>query len=48
MFGSSYSENPLWSQFRRLEQELDEVFGSGTAWSGGIRSLPPALSLPLT
>lgn len=41
MFGSSYSESPLWSQFRRLEQELDEVFGSGTAWSGGIRSLPP-------
>lgn len=41
MFGSYYSESPLLTQFRRLEQELDEAFGSGTPWSGGIRSLPP-------
>jgi HSP20 family protein len=41
MFGSiTLSENPLFSQFRQLEQELDEVFGS-TPWTGGIRSLPP-------
>lgn len=41
MFGSLYSDNPLLAQFRRLEEELDEVFGSGTPWAGGIRSLPP-------
>jgi len=42
MFGSSlYSESPLLAQFRRLEEELDEVFGSATPWTGGIRSLPP-------
>jgi HSP20 family protein len=41
MFGSFYSENPLLAQFRRLEEELDEVFGSATPWTGGIRSLPP-------
>lgn len=41
MYGSYYSENPLFAEFRRLEQELDEVFGSGTPWTGGIRSLPP-------
>lgn len=41
MFGNIYSETPLWSQLRRLEQEFDEAFGAGTAWSGGIRSLPP-------
>jgi HSP20 family protein len=41
MFGTLYSETPLLSQFRRLEQDLDEVYGAGTAWSGGIRSLPP-------
>lgn len=41
MFGQPYSENPLFAQLRRLEQELDEVFGSSTPWSGGIRSLPP-------
>ena len=41
MFGSVYSESPLLAQFRRLEQELDEVFGSATPWTGGIRSLPP-------
>jgi HSP20 family protein len=41
MFGSVYSESPLLSQFRRLEEELDEIFGSATPWTGGIRSLPP-------
>jgi HSP20 family protein len=41
MFGSVYSENPLLAQFRRLEEELDEVFGGATPWAGGIRSLPP-------
>ncbi len=41
MIGSVYSESPLLAQFRRLEQELDEVFGSATPWTGGIRSLPP-------
>jgi HSP20 family protein len=42
MFGNiGYSENPLFAQFRRLEQELDEAFGSSTPWTGGIRSLPP-------
>jgi HSP20 family protein len=41
MFGSLYSESPLVAQFRRLEEELDEVFGSATPRTGGIRSLPP-------
>lgn len=41
MFGSVYSESPLLAQFRRLEEELDEVFGSATSWTSGIRSLPP-------
>jgi len=41
MFTSPYSESPLAAQFRRLEQELDEVFGGATPWTGGIRSLPP-------
>ena len=38
MFGSSHSDNPLLAHFRRLEEELDEVFGRGTPWTGGIRS----------
>jgi HSP20 family protein len=41
MFGNLYSDNPLLAQFRRLEEELDEVFGRGTPWTGGIRSQPP-------
>jgi HSP20 family protein len=42
MFGRiSFPESSLFSDMRRLEQELDDVFGSGTPWSGGIRSLPP-------
>jgi HSP20 family protein len=36
-----YSESPLLAQFRRLEEELDEIFGTATPWTGGIRSLPP-------
>ncbi len=41
MFGNAYSESPLLAQLRRLEDELDEVFGSATPWTSGIRSLPP-------
>ena len=41
MFGSIYSESPLLAQFRRLEEELDETFGSATPWTSGIRSMPP-------
>jgi HSP20 family protein len=42
MFGSvSFSENPLFAEVRRLEQEMDEWFGASTPWAGGIRSLPP-------
>lgn len=37
----SSSPSPLFSEFRRLEQELDEVFSGATPWVGGIRSLPP-------
>jgi HSP20 family protein len=32
---------PLFREFQRLEQELDEFFAGGTPWTGGIRSLPP-------
>jgi HSP20 family protein len=40
MFGRlTYSENPF-ADFRRLEQELDQIFGDSAPWSGGIRSLP--------
>jgi HSP20 family protein len=34
-------ESPLFSEFQRLEQELDELFTGATPWAGGIRSLPP-------
>jgi HSP20 family protein len=34
-------ESPLFSEFQRLEQELDEFFTGATPWAGGIRSLPP-------
>jgi len=40
MFGYIPSLGSPFAEFRRLEQELDELFGS-TVWSGGIRSLPP-------
>jgi HSP20 family protein len=40
MFGRlTYFENPF-AEFRRLEQELDQIFGDSTPWAGGIRSLP--------
>lgn len=42
MYGKlTYPENPLFAEFRRLQEDLDEVFGTSTAWAGGIRSLPP-------
>jgi HSP20 family protein len=31
----------LFSEVRRLEQELDELLGGSTSWSSNIRSLPP-------
>jgi HSP20 family protein len=34
-------ESPLFREFQRLEQELDEVFAGAMPWAGGIRSLPP-------
>jgi HSP20 family protein len=36
-----YPETSLFSEVRRLEQELDELLGGGTSWSSSIRSLPP-------
>jgi HSP20 family protein len=48
----TYSENPLFAEFRRLEQELDDLFASTTPWVGGIRSLPagtfPAVNVACT
>ena len=35
------SESPFFNEIRQLEQQLDELTSGGTAWSGGIRSLPP-------
>ena len=41
MFGTfDYPESPLFSEFRRLEQQFDELFAGFTPWTGGIRSLP--------
>jgi HSP20 family protein len=37
----TYSEAPLFAEFRRLEQGLDELFAPSTPWNAGIRSLPP-------
>ncbi len=34
-------ESPLFGEFQRLEQELDELFTGAMPWAGGIRSLPP-------
>ena len=36
-----FRESPLFGEFQRLEQELDEFFTGATPWAGGIRSLPP-------
>jgi HSP20 family protein len=48
----TYSEAPLLAEFRRLEQELDELFATSTPWSGGIRSIPsgtfPAINVGST
>jgi HSP20 family protein len=48
----SHSEGSLFSEVRRLEQELDELLGGSTAWSSGIRSLPagtfPAINVGST
>lgn len=50
---SPYDEGFL-SQFRRLEQEMDELFSGGTTWTGtrNIRSLPsgsfPAVNVAQT
>ena len=42
MFASfSTRESPLFSEFQRLEQQLDELFTGAAPWAGGIRSLPP-------
>src|SRR5690349_14118533 len=42
MFASfTTRESPLFGEFQRLEQQLDELFGGATPWAGGIRSLPP-------
>lgn len=42
MFTSFRSlESPLFREFQRLEQELDEFFAGTLPWAGGIRSLPP-------
>jgi len=42
MFASfTTRESPLFSEFQRLEEQLDELFGGATPWAGGIRSLPP-------
>jgi HSP20 family protein len=32
-------QSALFDEFRRVQQEMDELFGSDS-WSGGIRSLP--------
>ena len=34
-------ESPLFSEFQRLEQELDEFFTGAAPWAGGIRSFAP-------
>ena len=36
-----HRQSPLFGEFQRLEQELDEFFAGATPWAGGIRSLPP-------
>jgi HSP20 family protein len=43
----SYSESPLFAEFRRLEQEFDDLFGTLAPWTGGIRSLPAGTFPPI-
>jgi HSP20 family protein len=40
-FDLPFVESPLFAEFRRLRQDMDDLFGSSTPWTGGIRSLPP-------
>lgn len=46
------SEGSLFSEVRRLEQELDELLGGTTSWASSIRSLPagtfPAINVGST
>jgi len=48
----SLAECSLFSDVRRLEQELDELLGGTTSWASGIRSLPagtfPAINVGST
>lgn len=39
MFRSVVFENSLFDEFRRLQEEVDELFGAWS-WPAGIRSLP--------
>jgi HSP20 family protein len=39
-FDTEFPESPLFAEFRRLQQEVDELFGGASPWTGGIRSLP--------
>jgi HSP20 family protein len=53
MFGIiTRSEHPLFSEVRRLEQELDQLLGASSGWTGDIRSLPqgafPAINIGAT
>ena len=45
----SYTESPLFGEFRRLEQEFEELLTGWAPWTGGIRSLPagtfPAINI---
>jgi HSP20 family protein len=34
-------DSSLFSDVRRIEQELDDLLSGGTSWSSSIRSLPP-------
>jgi HSP20 family protein len=36
-----FPESSLFSEVRRLEQELDDLLGGGASWSSALRSLPP-------
>jgi hypothetical protein len=50
MFGKlSYPENPLFADFRRLERELDQIFGKScspqTRGCGGVPAAQDAFSV---
>jgi HSP20 family protein len=40
-FDLPFTESPLFAELRRLQQDVDDLFGTATPWAGGIRSLPP-------